>query len=262
MTKPKTKKAVVTKVFAEKREPVQSLAVHPGSLIQLAMNTPDSLDLDKLSGLFDLQERFEENLAKKAYYAAMARFSPPKIVNDQDVAYGTTDYSFASLAGAIETIKESLNDCGLKHSWKVGNLPDGAVEVTCFITHELGYQQTTSMFAPPDMSGGKNPIQGMKSTVSYLQRITLFALLGLASKDDDDDGRSFPDQTRGAVGAGSSAPEGPPDYPQDQFEKNIDSWEQLIVTAKATPESIIAKISTKYIMTDDQREQLNKMRIK
>ena len=36
---------------------------------------------------------------------------------------------------------------------------------------------------------GMNSLQAVKSTVSYLERITLYALLGLASRTDDDDGK-------------------------------------------------------------------------
>ncbi len=44
------------------------------------------------------------------------------------------------------------------------------------------------MSASPDTSGSKNSIQAIGSTVSYLQRYTLFAILGLASTDQDNDG--------------------------------------------------------------------------
>jgi hypothetical protein len=41
----------------------------------------------------------------------------------------------------------------------------------------------------PDASGQKNKIQQVGSTVTYLQRYTLLALTGLATHDQDDDGR-------------------------------------------------------------------------
>jgi len=42
----------------------------------------------------------------------------------------------------------------------------------------------------PDTSGSKNSIQAVGSTVSYLQRYTLYSILGLASKDADTDGNN------------------------------------------------------------------------
>ena len=42
----------------------------------------------------------------------------------------------------------------------------------------------------PDDSGGKNPIQSIGSTITYLERYTILALTGLATKEQDDDGKS------------------------------------------------------------------------
>jgi hypothetical protein len=43
------------------------------------------------------------------------------------------------------------------------------------------------MGGPPDSSGAKNAIQGRASTVSYLERYTLKAILGVSEQEDDDD---------------------------------------------------------------------------
>ena len=46
------------------------------------------------------------------------------------------------------------------------------------------------MSAAPDTSGSKNSIQALGSAQTYLQRYTLYAILGLASGDADNDGNS------------------------------------------------------------------------
>jgi len=46
------------------------------------------------------------------------------------------------------------------------------------------------------LSGNKNPIQAIASTVSYLERYTLLAITGLTTKDMDDDGKN----AGGAIG--------------------------------------------------------------
>jgi hypothetical protein len=46
------------------------------------------------------------------------------------------------------------------------------------------------MKAPKDTSGSKNAIQSIASTITYLQRYTLFAATGLAADDQDDDGKA------------------------------------------------------------------------
>ena len=43
--------------------------------------------------------------------------------------------------------------------------------------------------ASPDATGGKNPIQAVISSVSYLERHTLKAVAGVSEKGEDDDGQ-------------------------------------------------------------------------
>jgi hypothetical protein len=61
--------------------------------------------------------------------------------------------------------------------------------VTCIISHRDGYFEETTLSAGRDESGSKNSIQAVGSTLTYLQRMTLKAALGLAAAEDDD-GRS------------------------------------------------------------------------
>jgi hypothetical protein len=90
-------------------------------------------------------------------------------------------------------IREALTECDLHVGWKTDDTTTpGELRVTCFLTHDLGYQEETSLSADKQAGKGNtgmNSLQAVKSTTSYLERITLFALLGLASKGDDDDGR-------------------------------------------------------------------------
>jgi phage recombination protein Bet len=45
-----------------------------------------------------------------------------------------------------------------------------------------------------------------------------------------------------------------PAYPSDKFESNKNAWEAAINTGKHTPESIINMISTKHVLSDDQKK--------
>ena len=178
--------------------PGRSMSVHPGQMIAVLMDRPD-IDIDKLTGLFELQKKYDDEIARKAYHAARAKFSGivPTIMHDREVDFNTTQFSFATLAGAMEQIRAALNECGLTPNWKLEELENEVVKVTCFITHELGYQEETSFSAPRSAgkgTTGMNALQAAKSTVSYLERITFFALLGLAAMADDDDGRNGGDE--------------------------------------------------------------------
>ena len=152
-----------------------------------------NMDVEKLSELLKIQERYEANQAKKAYHQAMSdlKADPPEITKDRHVHYktktGETDYDHATLGNVTSCINKALSEHGLTASW-VTSQDNGSVMVTCKITHVLGHSESTCLSAAPDNTGSKNPIQAIGSTVTYLQRYTLLALTGLATSDQDDDG--------------------------------------------------------------------------
>ncbi len=169
-------------------------SVHPGTLIQTLITQPD-IDIDKLTGLFELQLKYDNEIARKAYLTAKAEFSAmaPTIIYDRDVEFKSTAYSYATLAATMEQIRSALKQCKLNASWKLDDSDPARVRVTCFLTHDLGHQEDTSLGADRAAGAGTtgmNSLQGMKSTISYLERITLYALLGLSSRADDDDGNT------------------------------------------------------------------------
>jgi len=145
-------------------------------------------DPDTIMKMMDAQERWEANEAKKAYTAAMAQFQAKCPTIDKTRSGHNTKY--AGLAETLETVRSLMTECGLSHSWKT-NVDQGFISVTCCVTHAAGHQECTTMTAGADDSGKKNPIQAIGSTTTYLQRYTLFAILGLASKEQDDDGNAF-----------------------------------------------------------------------
>jgi len=152
------------------------------------------MDVEKLSKFLELQERWEATQARKAYTESMANFkkNAPNISKDKKVKFntskGTTEYNHATLFNVTETIGKVLGEHGLSASWLTSQ-KENLVTVTCKITHILGHFEETSLTASPDSSGSKNPIQAIGSTVTYLQRYTLLALTGLATKDQDNDAK-------------------------------------------------------------------------
>jgi len=166
-------------------------SVSPSEMMQIAMQSEGGLD--KLEKMMEMQERYEANEAKKAYVKAMAAFKadPPRINKDQKVDFktskGRTTYEHASLANVTSKINAALSEHGLSAGWKTeqGN---GGISVTCTITHEKGHSESTTLISAPDQSGGKNSIQAIGSTVTYLQRYTILALTGLATHENENDG--------------------------------------------------------------------------
>ncbi len=157
--------------------------VTPMQMLQIAVQ--QGADLDKLQKLMDLQERWEKNEAKKAYIAAMSKFRSkcPTITKTRKAHTSM----YAGLSNTLDTVNTLLAECGLSHSW-VTQQADNFITVQCCVTHIQGHSECTALTAGPDKTGSKNDIQAVGSTVTYLERYTLFAILGMASAEMDDDG--------------------------------------------------------------------------
>ena len=166
----------------------QDAAVMPWQRIaELAIQektTPDVLDR-----LLDVQARWEAMQARRAYTEAMTAFKgecPPVIGKDAEVAFSGTRYKHATLGHVVATVTALLSKHALSVSWETKQ-ENAEVWVTCHITHERGHRESTTLHGPEDTSGKKNPIQQIGSSVTYLQRYTLLAALGLATADQDND---------------------------------------------------------------------------
>lgn len=175
--------------------PVTLKKMTPSDLLSILVQK--GADLATLEKFLDLREREEKNQARKQYIKAMAAFkaSPPEILKQTSVSYktstGTTAYNHASLDHVADEINIALSQHGLFASWPQKQT-DNSITVTCRITHEDGHYEETSLTALSDMSGGKNAIQGLGSTITYLQRYTILAITGLAAKGMDNDGVGVP----------------------------------------------------------------------
>jgi len=165
----------------------------PMTLLEMAVR--QGADVDKLERLWKLKLEVDADNARKAYTEAMAKFKmcPPDIEKDRHVRFktdrGITEYKHASLANVTGQINAALSKCGLTAGWTTLQT-NGDVKVTCRITHVLGHYEETALTAAIDKSGGKNEIQALGSTISYLERYTILALTGLATREMDDDGKA------------------------------------------------------------------------
>ena len=137
-----------------------------------------------------LYERWEERQAKKAFDAAIARAKAemPMIVKNRSASFGPgkTAYKYEDLASVTRSIDPVLSKHGIRYRWRSTSRPGEPVTVACIVSHDDGYSEENSLLAPIDTTGSKNPVQAIISTVTYLQRATLKAAIGLAAGDDDD----------------------------------------------------------------------------
>lgn len=173
----------------ETKAPRRAVISNPMQMLALAVERGDGIE--QLKQLMDLRDRWEATEAKKAYVEAFTNFkrNMPDVIKDMlNKQYGS-DYS--SLANLVNTVNRTLGEYGLNAAWKP-DVQGGVVSVTCVLTHVGGHSETVTLAGPPDSSGQKNPLQQIKSTLTYLEGATFQAITGVvarsASKDDDGNG--------------------------------------------------------------------------
>ena len=158
----------------------------------LAVAVKNGMDPATLRELMGLQERYEANQARKAFNEAMAaaKAEIPVVFKNREVdftsAKGRTHYKYEDLAEVARTVDPILAKHGLSYRFRTNAAKDGLIEVTCIIAHRSGHTEENTIPAPRDESGNKNAIQAIGSTLTYLQRMTLKASLGLSASTDDD----------------------------------------------------------------------------
>lgn len=162
----------------------------PMEMLDRALSTNASAET--LEKLMALQERWEANQARKAFEEAMsaAKAKLPAIVKNKKVDFtstkGRTNYQYEDLASIMNQIGPILSEFGLSIRYRTTAEPNQPITVTCIVSHRMGHSEENTLMAGRDDSGNKNSIQQIGSTVTYLQRYTLKAALGLAAGADDD----------------------------------------------------------------------------
>lgn len=144
---------------------------------------------EQLQSLLNVQKDYERNEAEKAFHMAVAEFkkNPPEVIKDKDNKQFGSKY--ASKGNLVNTVNAALSPFGLNASWEFDQREDGKIGVTCTLSHAQGHSKKVTLWAPPDKSGSKNPIQEIKSTITYLEIATYEAVTGIAASDaGDDDG--------------------------------------------------------------------------
>jgi hypothetical protein len=163
----------------------------PLGLMQSAIAKGASVEV--MRQLLDLHERSQAFEARKAFDAAMAaaKAEIPVIVKSNTVdfttKFGRTHYAYEDIGSIAEVIDPILSKHGLYYRWSTEPTDNPAVTlVTCIVSHRDGHSIQNSLPAIRDETGNKNINQAVGSAVTYMQRYTLKAALGIAAAKDDD----------------------------------------------------------------------------
>lgn len=156
------------------------------SLIEIAVRQNASIEY--LKQLMDMRDREEAFQARKAFDDAMAQFKAESIVVLKDKTNTQYDSKYVSLGNLIATVTPFLSKHGLSHAWEIDQT--AGIKVVCILTHKMGHSKSASINFPPDNSGKKNPLQEIKSAITYAKAVTFESVTGLAASDAnvDDDG--------------------------------------------------------------------------
>lgn len=251
----------IIEVEEQKQLPVSAEATHM-RLIQMAVE--QGADIEKLERLMDLQDRYEAKEARKAYFSSFSSFQSemPEVKKTGRVGYenkdGTyTGYTHATLADIGRAAAPLLKKNGLSYRFKQlakEDFKDQSITLVCIVSHELGHEESTQMTAFADNSGKKNAIQAVASTLTYMQRYTLTAALGLTFVEEDQDGAGHECvQQEEIVDI----------YPDEDFNKNFPAWKKKIESGNKTAEQMLAILQSKKVMiSQEQYEKLQAVEVK
>lgn len=162
----------------------ESTAMTPMAMLDRAVASGASVEV--LERLMALQERWEKNQARKAFDAAIARAKArmPVVFKEHIKTGAGGTYQYEDLASIAKAIDPVLAEEGLSYRFRTES--NGMVKVVCVISHCDGHSEENWLSSAPDTTGSKNSIQAIGSAVTYLQRYTLKAALGIAASKDDD----------------------------------------------------------------------------
>lgn len=189
--------------------------LHPlVQIMQTAVSAGGPPDVALLREMMQLQRDWEANEARKAYTKALVALKQdlPAVINkDHLVDFGEgskrVTYRHTTLAGMMDAITGPLARHGFALTYTTNNADNGKVSVTAVLTHADGHSEGHTLTAPNDSGSGRSTIQGIASSITYLQRYTALALLGIATADmnepeptNEDPDRIDPDANLRAVG--------------------------------------------------------------
>jgi len=147
----------------------------------------DSISMDRLEKLLDMQERVQRKSEKAAHIDALASAMsemPTVPMNGR----GHNGRPYATLKDITTTTRPVLAAHGLTLTFDTDN-NDNTVTVVAILAHRLGHETSVKITLPADTSGSKAAVQAIGSSQTYGQRYTAQSILGLSMGDDmDDDG--------------------------------------------------------------------------
>ena len=150
--------------------------------------------LERLDSMVAMYERMVAREAEAKFNAALVEMQPQLPVLDErgvitDLS-GKVAATYATWEDTVDAVRPILARHGFSLTFKPGRSPRGVPVVTGVLRHQAGHKEEAEIELPADVTGDKNPVQAIGSTMSYGQRYVTKMLLNLTSRGEDDDGRA------------------------------------------------------------------------
>jgi len=158
--------------------------------------TNPQLNIEVFDRLLAARRQEEDRAAMRAFNVAMseAKGEISPVLKTRDVDYPSkreggarTKYRYESFADVAKVVDPVFATHGLSYRFRISQKAD-QVTVTCIVSHALGYSEETSPLETKVDPGstGMSMVQALGSALTYLQRYSLRAAIGLAAGVDDD----------------------------------------------------------------------------
>jgi hypothetical protein len=179
-------------------EPQPPSASGGGGLLVMIerLATNPQLNIEVFDRLLKARREEEDRAAQRAFNVAMseAKGEISPILKTRDVDYPSkkeggsrTKYKYEAFADVARVVDPVFAQHGLSYRFRISQKVD-LVTVTCIVSHALGYSEETAPLETKVDPGstGMSMVQALGSVLTYLQRYSLRAAIGLAAAIDDD----------------------------------------------------------------------------
>jgi hypothetical protein len=164
------------------------------AMIERLATKPD-LNIDVFERLLTMRRQEEDRAGERAFNVAMslAKGDLQPVLKTRDVDFQSnkpgaarTKYKYENFADVQRVVDPVFARYGLSYRFSVAQGLD-VVKVSCIVSHADGYTDKTTLEAKVDPgSTGMSMVQALGSALTYLQRYSLRAAIGLAAAIDDD----------------------------------------------------------------------------
>lgn len=171
------------------KELVKADGNSPAEMIRMAVS--GGADLEKMHSLLDLQVKWEQNEARKAFASAFALVQENIKAVIKKSNNPQTRSKYANLEGVIEASRPIYTKQGFSVIFYEGDTDKPEhVRICADVLHNLGHRETYHYDVPLDGKGiqgnaNMTKIHGKASSTSYARRYLMCMIWNISTMDDD-----------------------------------------------------------------------------